>query len=247
MSNKPSIKPKPQKRPSIAPKAHFPKPKAAAIPDTWPGAFEAFKIVRPSVKRILWTVIGTVGLYIVANIIIRAIFSRLPLVGSVIIYVGDALFEAVIISLYFAALRNHDISLSKALNNGVSKLLVMFVVLFVTGILSAVSLLALIVPFFFVFPRLVLAPFLVIDQNLDIGDAISTSWNLTKGHSGKVWGIVGIELLLVLLSLTIIGIPFAIYWGAINYGSFALLAMYLTKGHEATASVKAAPSGPLTA
>src|ERR1035438_8216437 len=121
MTNKQNSKP--QNSSAVAPKGPAPEPKAVVVPDTWPGAFETFKLVKPSVKRILWTLIGSYALLVIVN----TIFRRIPVLGIVVTIIAYGMFEAVIISLYFAALKNQDIGFNKGINNGVSKLLTMIV------------------------------------------------------------------------------------------------------------------------
>jgi len=78
-------------------------------------------------------------------------------------------------------------------------------------VLLVLSLVALIVPFFFVMPRLSLAQYFFFDQNMGPLEAIKASWNATSGHVGKVWGIMGMCIVYSLLIFTIIGIPIALY------------------------------------
>jgi hypothetical protein len=74
-----------------------------------------------------------------------------------------------------------------------------------TGLLLAVSLILLIVPFFIVLPRVVLAPYFLIDRKLGIIEALKASNEAYKAHKG-VWGILGIYLLVGLVgALPIVG------------------------------------------
>lgn len=53
----------------------------------------------------------------------------------------------------------------------------------IVGIASYVALLCCIIPFFFIAPRLIIAPIYVIDNpNISVGEAIERSWNATKGN-----------------------------------------------------------------
>ena len=85
------------------------------------------------------------------------------------------------------------------------------------------SILLFLIPAFFVIPRLLFAPYLVIDKNMGGVDAVQASWNMSKGHIGKVYGIIGLTLAITLLSITIIGIPFAIYFTVMYSAAFAVL------------------------
>ncbi len=91
------------------------------------------------------------------------------------------------------------------------------------------SFLLLIVPFFFVLPRLLLANYYLVNEDLSIIDAYKASWNETKGHSGKVWGVLGASLLMALLMITVIGIPFAVYFLLMYSAATAVLYSYIKK------------------
>ncbi|MEZ5324456.1 MAG: YciC family protein [Verrucomicrobiales bacterium] len=80
---------------------------------------------------------------------------------------------------------------------------------FLTGICIVVSFIALIVPGLIVIVRLALAPTVVMTEGCSGTDAISRSWELTKG---KYWPLAGYSLLLVLLIFGVavgLGIPMA--------------------------------------
>jgi hypothetical protein len=92
-----------------------------------------------------------------------------------------------------------------------------------------VSFILLVIPFFFVLPRLLLAEYYVLDKKLDPIEALKASWNDTRGHAGKVWGIFGVMFLMVLLCVTIIGIPVAIYLLIMFSAAPAILYAYIQK------------------
>jgi len=218
---------------------------AIAVPTTWPGAFAAMKLVKPAVKRVLWSIIGVFLLYYAVEIIINLALKKISIISLPIIYLLESVFIGTILSLYFAALKAEDVSVGKALSNGFSKVFTILIVTLVSGLIAIISFLLLIVPFFFIAPRFVFAPFLVINNNLGIGEALSTSWKISKGNLGKIYGLFGVELLLGLLCITIIGIPFAIYFGILNYGSIALLSMYASEQQGSPSSVAPAPTPTL--
>jgi hypothetical protein len=70
-----------------------------------------------------------------------------------------------------------------------------------SGMLILASLIAFIVPFFFVFPRLIFAPYLLVDQNCGVADAIDRSWKLTKGHYGVIYSLLFLGLVLGLANI----------------------------------------------
>jgi hypothetical protein len=108
-------------------------------------------------------------------------------------------------------------------------------------LLLGVAFVLLVVPFFFVLPRLLLAPYFLIDQKLGPIVALQRSWEATKGHAGKIWGIIGASLAMALLAVTIIGIPFAIYF-LFMYGAASALAYEFVAKQTAPAQPAAATS-----
>jgi hypothetical protein len=67
-----------------------------------------------------------------------------------------------------------------------------------SALLIVVSFLLLIVPGVFVMPRLVLAPYLLIDQNVGVREALNRSWDMTKGYLGAIWVVILFGLVLSL-------------------------------------------------
>lgn len=62
------------------------------------------------------------------------------------------------------------------------------------GLISIVAIVLLIIPFFFVYPRILLAPYYLIDRNLSIMQALKTSAAEYKKVKG-VWGLIGVQFL----------------------------------------------------
>jgi hypothetical protein len=78
---------------------------------------------------------------------------------------------------------------------------------------------------------------------MNILDAYKASWDQTKGHSGMIWNIYGAGFAMALLMITIIGIPFAIYF-LIMYSAALAVAYNFINGSQPVAetSPAAAPS-----
>lgn len=213
----------------------------------WPGAFDAYKLVKPYIKPRIWDILAAAGLGILAAIVVDVVLGSIFKHSFVDVVLTElaglaagAFIQAAIITIYFASLKGDQLTFNGAVNYGFNRLLPLLGLLIVVDVILIVSFVLLIVPFFLILPRIYIAPFFLIYNDCTISEALAASWHLTRGHSGEVYGIIGINLLLGLLCLTIIGIPFAIYWGVINYGSFALLVMSLSETkHAKTKRVKA--------
>lgn len=155
-----------------------------------------------------------------------------------------------VISIYFtvattiAELRSVDrqkVSFTESLSQSGSYFFSMLLASLFVIVLLVGSLMLLIVPFFFVLPRITLFPYYLVEKKLGPIESVKASWEGTKGQSGKVWGIIGVNILFALLIITIIGIPFALYFLFMYSTALPLLYRWLGK---TTASSPVQPSGP---
>lgn len=94
------------------------------------------------------------------------------------------------------------------------------------AVLLGVSLLLFIVPFFIVLPKVFMAPYLLVDKNLGIGEALRQSFALSKGNVGAIYGVIGVFVLISLASIVPIlgGIATAV--GAFLYSNAATFRYY---------------------
>jgi hypothetical protein len=221
-----------------------PNPVAAPlVPETWPGAWGVYK----NSKRAVLTNTGMFVVLFIISALTQA--SREVNAGiSIVIWLISMYFMAVATIGYLTAVRGQKPSFGQAFR-GVNlltyiKLVVNYILLF---IIALGSFLLLIVPFVLIFPRIIFAPYLVVDKHLGPIEAFSKSWELTKGHNGKVWGLVGVYIAFCLLLITIIGIPFAIYFLFIYSAAIYVLYEFLMKqsgGASATPVIDSAPQAP---
>jgi hypothetical protein len=216
------------------------------VPASWPGAFGLFKHSKKAVKQNLSTLVVIWIISLAVSIVLDLILKKN--LGGLVSYVADSLFAAAFALTYLAGIRGQAVSTGEALNKAMPFWLKM-IGLNILVVLSIIgSILLLIIPFFFVLPRLVLANYFLVDQGMGVMDAYKASWAATKGHAGNVWGIIGVTILMALTAVTIIGIPFAIYWLIMYSASFAILYEFLHKSQPASPApaAPAAPSAPTT-
>lgn len=74
----------------------------------------------------------------------------------------------------------------------------LLIVVIFSALLIGFSFVLLIIPGLFVLPRLVLAPYVMLDQKLGVMDSLNRSWEITKGHSKIIWLMVLFGLVLAL-------------------------------------------------
>lgn len=204
----------------------------------WPGAFGAFKYSKSAVmlalKPLLVLTLGYILLsWAIAYPLFSSILSQdsakapknLPLSTQVVWNIAAYLFSISVCILLLRASGGKKINLTDALKSTLSlKLLVNYVLLqFIFGGLLLLSALLLLIPVLFWGPRLALTLYYLIDQKMNCLDAISASWKATKGHGGKVWGIIGAGFVMFLPAITIIGAPVAIYLLIMYQAAFIVL------------------------
>lgn len=204
-----------------------PTPKPSAPLTQWPGAFGVYGASRDAVRRNLSTIILLIVISIGAGIVIGIIFGRVGWLNEIVSYLIGAVIGAAQLFALIGSVRGRTVELPDAISEG----LPLFFKFFLLQLLVAMSVLGglilLIVPGLVILPRLVLAPYFLVDKNMGILEAYQASWDATKGHSGKVWGIIGVLFLMALPSITIIGIVLTAYWVVLYSAAPALLYQYL--------------------
>ncbi len=197
-------------------------------PREWPGAFKLYKFSKEAML-VNWQIyLGVLALAILFSFVVETVFSSdkgegYYLLGQLVSTLLGVYISAVTTVVLFRNLRRKKIAFSEALSEGL-KYYLPFIIMSATVYLALVaSLLLLVVPFFFVLPRLLLTPYFLVGDDMEPLDAVKASWDQTKGHSMKVWGIIGVNVAFALLLLTIIGIPFALYFMFMYSAASALL------------------------
>jgi hypothetical protein len=138
--------------------------------------------------------------------------SRKDVVTPLVVVLLGLLINAALYITQIAGVRGQKISAVDAVSKAFSKWPRLVLLTILVTLSYAVSLLLLIVPFFFVVPRLSLANYFLVDQRMGVLEAYKASWRATKGYTLEPWSIYAVNVLIALLMLTIIGIPFAIYF-----------------------------------
>ncbi len=203
------------------------------VPTDWPGGFGLYKYSKAAVRFNLSAILGVYIVNLVLNAITRLTHSMV--VSSVALLVSSFLGLAIAVAA-IAAVRRTKMSFEEALSQSVP-LFLKYLGLYILLILIAfVTMLLFIIPFFIVFPRISLAPYFLIDQKLGITESIKASWGHTKGHVGKWWSVFAATLAMALLMITIIGIPFALYFLLMYSAAFPLLYFFIIGQNQATTS-----------
>ncbi len=213
-------------------KAHSSSDKSSNMPSTWPGAFNVYKYSKQAVMTNLQTLLLLAILDITVGGGFGLIFKG---TGSLFNFILGGLFASASILAYLASIKGETISIKEALSKALDFWLRMLGLYVVIALSLVGSLLLFIVPFFFVLPRLILANYFLIDRDMGVMEAYKASWHAAKGHSSKVWGVIGANIAMALLMITIIGIPFAVYFLFMYSAALALLYKHIAGQHRAAA------------
>ena len=132
---------------------------------------------------------------------------------SVVKYGGDLMF--------LMAARNEKIDISRMFdgfkNNYLNIILANLLLFAIVGI----SFIFFIIPGIILACRLVFVSYLVMDKNLDPVAAVEKSWEMTKGHGWKIFGMALLAIPIVIggLLCLIIGVVFSIIWISTAFAS----------------------------
>jgi len=202
------------------------------LPDTWPGAFDAYKFSRDAVKHNLVPLLQIwVGYFVIVLIVTGASHSTTAasaLASSLVSFLLGSVFTVITTRIFLACVRGRHMSVSEAFGGDLPQLTLRMIGLEILVVLSIVGSFALLIlPALFVIPRLSLAPYFLIDKDSAALDAYKASWAATKGHSLKVWGIIGVSFLMLLPIVTIVGAPVSLYLLFMYSAANAVLYAYL--------------------
>ena len=211
---------------------HNTPPTSSSVTE-WPGAFGAFKPSRDAIRRSLSTVVLLIVLNIVVAIILSIVFESIfnkvlgVWLNDLVNIAVSALFVSAQIFVYLSSLRGKRVELKDSFKAaqpywGRMILLQLLVLVTVLG-----GFLLLIVPGIIFALRLSLSTYYLVDQDMGVMDAYKASWHATRGNLGKVWGLIGVNFLMILPSITIIGIIATIYLTIMYSASFGMLYLYL--------------------
>jgi len=219
------------------------------VPTAWPGAFGLYKYSRNA----MMVNIGTYVLVFLLSLVVGAIPSLVDQKSSAYLMLNIATnivsvwFGAALIIVVLRSVAEHKISLNDSLQQGISMFGKYFLQSLLIGLIAFGSLLCFIIPAFIILPRLSLAQYFLFDQNMGITESIKASWEATRGHISKVWGIIGANIVMALLLITIIGIPISIYLLTMYSAANAILYFWIIKhGKATTVTAPVAPDAPIS-
>lgn len=221
-----------------------------AVPKTWPGAFGAYKYTKAAILQnwksyllvvILTMVVGGIQEAAVPSDQVNTEASPFGIVVVLLSIVVSLILGIALVRIILAGVNRKKITVLEEVKQSISLAPAYFLMAVVSSIILIVSFILLVIPFFFVMPRLVLAEYFLIDKKMGPVESIKASWAATKGNATKVWGVVVATILMALLMITIIGIPFAVYFLFMYSAAFGVLYAYLTRSKVEDAAESSDP------
>lgn len=211
----------------------------ASIPDTWPGAWG---IYSHSKRAVMLNIVPVILLFLIS--LFSGVLGLIPIFGEIASTVIGVLASVALALVLFAGVNGDQMSLGESIKISLSwRSFKYFINTILLVFIAIGSLLLFIIPFFFIFPRVALAPYFVALDNLGPVEAISASWNATKGHIGKIYGLVGVTIVFGLLCLILIGIYFTIMYAA----AFVILFAFIKRGSSDVVDTAAIDTTPVEA
>lgn len=206
------------------------------VPSQWPGGFGLYKFAKAATMVNIWTFVALWAINVGINILFSILFKD----NAFTDLLNSALSFVLSLAMTFALLesvKDKVVPAGDALRKAVEPMLLLKYIglSLLLGLILVFSLLLFIVPFFIVLPRLILAPYFLVDRNITITEALSQAWEVSRGRSGLIYGVIGVFIAIGLLALTIIGIPFAIYFG-IMYMTATAIVYYYLQAHKAASN-----------
>lgn len=125
----------------------------------------------------------------------------------VVVLVVALFFYAMTVGLSVRVSKGETTDVSQLVADGKKFSLPLLGQLFVSGLIICVGFLLLIIPGIFAIMRLLMAPFVMVNENLGVMDSIKRSNQLAKANSGKVWAVFGVSIVAALISGILSAVP----------------------------------------
>ncbi len=140
-------------------------------------------------------------------------FIFLQLIGVAYFFLVLPVFNYGADLLYLRAMRNEEIKIREMFEGFNNYLNIILAHLLATAIIG-LGFIFLIVPGIILACRLVFVPFLVMDKKLEAVVDVEKSWNMTRGHGWKIFGMAILSFFIIILGLLclFVGVIFSAIW-----------------------------------
>ena len=213
-------------------------------PSELPGAFSLF---NPSMKAISINIITLIELVLIPVLVVTLGELVKHAGGRAITSVGEIMSLLLAPAAYITQLRSAQtktIDFTEAIKESLHYFWRMVGLGIVLVIIIGSGFILLIVPGLFLLRRYILSPFYLIDQDMKVFDAMRASAADSKTFSMAIWGLIGVQALLALVSaiLSILLGPLSIIGLLLYYIYYCAPAIrYLQIKHAVKPKTAAAP------
>ncbi|MCY1722259.1 hypothetical protein OU798_18035 [Prolixibacteraceae bacterium Z1-6] len=116
--------------------------------------------------------------------------------------------------LFLKAMRDEETDLKLLFEGFKTKYVNIVLANLIVFALAAIGFVMLVIPMIIVLCRLAFVPYLVMDKDLDAMKAVEKSWQMTRGHGWKIFGMAIISFFLVIAGLIVMifGVLISIMW-----------------------------------
>ncbi len=192
----------------------------------WPGAFETYSRVIKQMNLNWKPVAFFVGVYTLMTAVSLSLQGKSVYTDTSYVPYSDAvliLFLLPIVSFALAVAKRKTMTIDQFMTiTPRTFLLLMVTSIFASAIILG-SILLFIIPAIWTVAWFTLSTYAMVDKNLSPIESLKRSKQVSKDHKAKVWGVIGVGMLLSLVAALFAGIPY-IGIAGIAYATIALSA-----------------------
>ncbi len=211
---------------------------ATATVSNYPGAFGLFK---PSSQAIRLAFVPLLLIYVIlfAIGIVIGLFSGnnkdlADSLGSILNIVSQVITIPMFSFIILYAVRGTRKELRESFDYATQNILRFFVANLLSALAVIGGLILLIIPGILIAMKFSMTNYILVDNPKMSGtEALSRSWDMTRGHMGKIFGIIGVSILMLLPVITIVGIIATIILLVLYAAAMPVLYNYLVGKQKA--------------
>lgn len=201
----------------------------------WGGAFAAYGTIWKQVQKNPVPALVLVGVYVVAHLISTMLQDGKGYADAGRWPYEDLSYLIFVLPMFIYGLALADgkrVSVREIVHFDLRKFFFVLAAVLLYSLIVGVSLLLLIVPIIWTVAWFFAAPYIVVDKKMGPVAALSESKRLANEHKAKVWGIVGVSILLsipviVLSYVPVVGAAANMAFSVVSTGACALLYRWL--------------------
>ncbi len=214
-----------------------PPPPAITQTSQYPGAFGLFKPSSDAVRLAFVPLLLIYVILFVIGVVVGIIFGGNESVATTLSNILSIVFQLfttpMIAFILLYAVRGTRKELRESFEYALQNIIRFFVANLLAGLAILVGLVFFIIPGILLAIKFSMTNYLLIDnQKMSGTEALSKSWDITTGHMGKVFGIIGVSLLMFLPIITIVGIIATVILLVLYAAAIPVLYDYILKSNK---------------